>query len=103
MKKIIVVFYLDEEDIEWSPWKSCIRSDGNLCRCQARQCQNRRNSSCEGAYEFRLANCTGEKLLNLSSLSIFKMPSSAYPSSEAAWSSKTLLGASEYPLCAFLS
>ena len=51
------------EDIEWSPWKSCIQSDGNLCRCQVRPCQNKQNHSCEGGYEFRLENCTGEQVL----------------------------------------
>lgn len=56
------LFYL-EDDIEWSPWKSCIQSDGNLCRCQVRPCQNRQNRSCEGGYEFRLENCTGEQVL----------------------------------------
>ncbi|XP_078378520.1 semaphorin-5A-like [Oculina patagonica] len=49
---------LTEEVSEWSPWQSCVQSDGNLCRCQARPCSNGQNSSCEGGYEFRLQNCT---------------------------------------------
>ena len=51
------------EDVEWSPWKSCIQSDGNHCRCQVRPCQNKQNSSCEGGYEFRFENCAGEHVL----------------------------------------
>ncbi|XP_027036875.1 semaphorin-5A-like [Pocillopora damicornis] len=46
------------ELIAWSPWKTCEGSDGNLCRCQARPCQDRQNSSCQGGYELRFENCT---------------------------------------------
>ena len=56
------LFYL-VEDIEWSPWKSCIQSDSNLCRYQVRPCHNKQSSSCEDGYEFRLENCTGEQVL----------------------------------------
>ncbi|PFX24559.1 Semaphorin-5B [Stylophora pistillata] len=45
-------------EIAWSSWKTCEISDGNLCRCQVRPCQDRQNSSCQGGYEFRLVNCT---------------------------------------------
>ena len=56
---ICCVFYLFKELIARSPWKTCEGSDGNLCRCQARPCQDRLNSSCQGGYELRFENCTG--------------------------------------------
>ena len=57
--KFNFVFVLNDVEVGWSPWRTCFQTDGNLCRCQERPCQDRQNSSCEGGLEFRLENCTG--------------------------------------------
>lgn len=46
------------QGVSWSPWKNCLQSDGNLCRCQVRPCLQDTNSHCEGGLEYRLENCT---------------------------------------------
>ncbi|XP_015766707.1 PREDICTED: semaphorin-5A-like isoform X6 [Acropora digitifera] len=40
----------------WSSWGTCVQSDGNLCRCQTRRCQDKGNTPC--LPDVRLENCT---------------------------------------------
>ena len=68
---ICCVFYIFKEQIAWSPWKTCEGSDGNLCRCRFRPCQDRQNSSCQGGYELRFENCTGLLRIFLLLLRVF--------------------------------
>jgi len=39
-------------------WRTCVQSDGNLCRCQTRRCEDKGNTPCLTDVEVRLENCT---------------------------------------------
>ena len=60
---------LDAED-SWSSWGTCVQSDGNLCRCQTRCCQDKGNTPCLTDVEVRLENCTGNYENLISSLTV---------------------------------
>ncbi|XP_067023378.1 semaphorin-5A-like isoform X6 [Acropora muricata] len=46
------------KETSWSSWRTCVQSDGNLCRCQTRRCQEKGNTPCLPDVEVRLENCT---------------------------------------------
>lgn len=46
------------KEVGWSSWKTCVQNDGNLCRCQARRCQDGPDSSCTAGVDVRFDNCT---------------------------------------------
>ncbi|XP_044178749.1 semaphorin-5B-like isoform X2 [Acropora millepora] len=46
------------KETSWSSWRTCVQSDGNLCRCQTRRCQDKGNTPCLTDVEVRLENCT---------------------------------------------
>ncbi|XP_015748532.1 PREDICTED: semaphorin-5A-like [Acropora digitifera] len=48
----------EDQENSWSPWRTCVQSDGNLCRCQTRRCQDKGNTPCVTDVEVRLENCT---------------------------------------------
>ena len=50
------------KEVGWSPWRTCARTDGNLCRCQVRPCQNGQGSSCEGGTGIRMTGIALEKI-----------------------------------------
>ncbi|XP_015764633.1 PREDICTED: semaphorin-5A-like isoform X2 [Acropora digitifera] len=47
------------KETSWSSWRTCVQSDGNLCRCQTRRCKEKGNTPCLTDVEVRLENCTG--------------------------------------------
>ena len=52
-------------ETSWSSWRTCVKSDGNLCRCQTRRCQEKGNTPCLNDVEIRLENCTGKLICSL--------------------------------------
>ncbi|XP_015766704.1 PREDICTED: semaphorin-5A-like isoform X3 [Acropora digitifera] len=46
----------EDQENSWSSWGTCVQSDGNLCRCQTRRCQDKGNTPC--LPDVRLENCT---------------------------------------------
>ena len=46
-------------ETSWSSWRTCAQSDGNLCRCQTRRCQEKGNTTCLTDVEVQFENCTG--------------------------------------------
>ena len=61
--------FLDAETT-WSSWRTCNQSNGNVCRCQTRRCQDKGNTPCLTDVEVRLENCTGNYKNLISSLTV---------------------------------
>ena len=59
-----------DAETSWSSWRTCVQSDGNLCRCRIRRCQDEGNTPCVTDVEVRLENCTGNYENLISSLAV---------------------------------
>ena len=54
-----------DAETSWSSWRTCVQSNGNLCRCQTRRCEEKGNTLCLTDVEVRLENCTGKLICSL--------------------------------------